>query len=100
MEVRIVKQDGGAGFLSKVTGILFGVFLSTIIFAFSIRILEETGIYVGLAFTALIVVLGFLKTKPKTTLRMITWGIAVTVVGGTILYFVGMAIISEMLKDF
>ncbi|NIA02362.1 MAG: hypothetical protein GWP15_03185 [Nitrospirae bacterium] len=100
MEVRIVKQDGGAGFLSKVSGVLFGIFLTSIIFAFSIRILEETGIYIGLAFTALIVVLGFLKTKSKSTTRMIIWGIAVTVVAGTILYFVGMAIISEMLKDF
>jgi len=100
MEVRIVKQEGGAGFLSKVTGILFGIFLTSIIFAFSIRILEETGIYIGLVLTALIVVLGFLKTKPKTTLRMIIWGIAVTVVAGTILYAVGIAIISEMLKDF
>ncbi|MFH1533903.1 MAG: hypothetical protein ABID64_03150 [Nitrospirota bacterium] len=100
MEVRIVKQDGGAGFLSKVTGILFGIFLTSIIFAFSIRILEETGIYIGLAFTILIVILGFLKTKPKSTLRMITWGIATTVVVGVILYVVGIAIISEMLKDF
>jgi ABC-type Fe3+-siderophore transport system permease subunit len=100
MEVRIVKQDGGAGFLSKITGVLFGIFITSVIFALSIRIFDVPGVYVGLGFTVLIVVLGFLKTKQKTTLRMITWGIAVTVVAGSILYVVGIAMLSEMLKDF
>lgn len=100
MEVRIVKQDGGAGFLSKVTGILFGIFITSIIFALSIRLFEVPGVYIALVFTILIVILGFLKTKSKTTLRMITWGIAVTIIAGTILYVVGIAMLSEMLKDF
>ncbi len=100
MEVRIVKQDGGAGFLSKVTGILFGIFITSIIFALSIKLFEVPGVYVGLGFTVLIVILGFLKTKPKTTLRMITWGIAITVVAGTILYVVGIAMLSNLLQDF
>jgi len=100
MEVRIVKPDKGAGFLSKITGILFGVFLTSIIFAISIRIFEVNGIYLGLALTALLVIFGFYKTKPKTTLRMITWGIAVTVVIGITFYIVGMTMISSLLEGF
>ena len=100
MEVRIVKQDKGAGFLSKVTGVLFGVFLSSLIFAIAIRLFEEIGLYAGLALTVLLIIFGFLYTKPRTTLRMITWGILATVVLGTILYIVGVAIISNLLEGF
>ncbi len=100
MEVRIVKQDKGAGFLSKVTGVLFGVFLTSVIFAIAIRLFEEIGLYAGLALTIILTILGFLYTKPRTTLRMITWGIAATVVLGTILYIVGVVIISNLLEGF
>ncbi len=100
MEVRIVKQDRGAGFLSKVTGVLFGVFLTSAIFAIAIRLFEEIGLYAGLALTVILTILGFLYTKPRTTLRMITWGIAATVVLGIILYIVGVAMISNLLEGF
>lgn len=100
MEVRIVKKDKGAGFLSKVTGVLFGIFLTSSIFAICIRLLEEIGIYLGLGINLALIILGFLKTKPRSTLRMIIWGMAVLLVCGIILYVVGMAMISEMLKDF
>ena len=100
MEVRIVKQEGGAGFLSKITGILFGIFITSLIFAPSIRLFEVPGVYIGLAITTLIVTLGFLKTKPRTTLRMIIWGMAITVVAGSIGYVILITTISNLLEGF
>ncbi len=100
MKIEITKNGQGANLLSKISGILFGVFLTSLIFLFSIKILEEIGLYIGLILTILIIVSGFYYTKKRSTLRMITWGITVTLTLGIISYIAGLIILTNLLKDF
>lgn len=100
MEIKIIKKGQGSNFLSKFTGVLFGVFLTSVIFLFSIKLLEEIGLYIGLVLTILIIILGFYYTKKSSTLRMIIWGITVTLTLGIISYIVGLIVLTSLLKDF
>jgi NADH:ubiquinone oxidoreductase subunit 6 (subunit J) len=88
MKIKITKPQQGANFLSKFTGVLFGIFLASLIFALAIRFLDVTGVYVGLALTILLIIVGFYFTKSRTTLRMIVWGLLGTLIIGTILYII------------
>lgn len=94
MKIEIIKDYQGASLLSKISGILFGVFLTSLIFLFSIKLLEEIGLYLGLVLTILIAILGFRYTKKRTTLRMITWGLSITLTLGIISYIAGLIILS------
>lgn len=100
MEIKITQKEQGSNLLSKFTGVLFGIFLTSVIFLFSIKLLEEIGLYIGLVLTILIIGLGFRYTKKRSTLRMITWGITVTLTLGIISYTAGLIILTNLLKDF
>lgn len=100
MEIKITQKGQGANLLSKFTGILFGIFLTSVIFLFSIKLLEEIGLYIGLVLTILIIVSGFYYTKKGSTLRMIIWGLSTTLILGIILYIAGLIVLTSLLKDF
>ena len=100
MEVQIDNSDKTAKLLQKITGIFFGIFVTSIIIAISIQLLEVTGFYLGFIITAILIFLGFSYTKKSTTLRMITWGMTFTLILGIVLYFVGLNMISNLLEGF
>ncbi|MFH1284646.1 MAG: hypothetical protein ABIH78_03610 [Candidatus Peregrinibacteria bacterium] len=100
MEIRTIKPDKqSVSLLNKITAILFGVFIASMIFAFGIKLFDEIGVYISLAVCAVISFLGFYYAKKSTTLRTVTWGILATAVIGIIGYFIGLAILENILKE-
>ncbi|MEK7672624.1 MAG: hypothetical protein AAB373_01945 [Patescibacteria group bacterium] len=88
--------------LTKFTCGLFGVFMTSIIFAFSIKSFEEIGIWIGLIIASILVTLGLYyskKSSRRSRLRIISWSMLITLLACTLLYFIGLYVISSSLKD-
>lgn len=100
MKIVIDQKERGTNFLSKVTGVLFGIFSTSVIFAITIKLLEVKGLYLGLVVSILIVIFGFYYTKRKTTIRMIIWGMTGTVLIGTITFILALMSINSLLEGF
>jgi len=83
--------------LNKVILLLFGLFLTTLIFAFSIQLLQELGIWIGILLNTILVFIGFYYVQKGTQLRLITWGILVTLVTGTTFFIIGMQILKNLI---
>ncbi|MFC1616499.1 hypothetical protein ACFL21_05130 [Patescibacteria group bacterium] len=79
MQIRI--QESTIQKILKVTPFfLLGIFLITIIFAVLINYFKETGIWLGLFISVLLILAGFYYTEKKTSLRYATWGMVITIV--------------------
>ena len=86
--------------LGKISFTLFGVFLTSMIFSTSVKLLNTAGIWVGFLICGGLVFCGFYYINKGSSLRIVTWGILSTlvigIIGFTILYFT----ISDILKGF
>jgi hypothetical protein len=69
------------GILTKITLIMMGVLLQTLIFSFFLKFFDIPGIYVSLIVTAIIIFLGFKYLK--TSLRKLIYGML-----GTAIFFI------------
>lgn len=99
MEVKIINQEAKKiNFLAKFTLILFGVFLTSIIFAIPIKYLSEWGLWLGLIISLVLAFIGFYYIKPKTRLRYITWGILGTIIVSVTIFFIGLTILTESIE--
>ncbi|MFH1218539.1 MAG: hypothetical protein V1679_01725 [Candidatus Peregrinibacteria bacterium] len=95
-----MKIEQKTPLLTLITSILFGIFVTSAIFAITLQALGKTGLYLGLILTASLIFLGFYKAKPRTAFRFITWGMLFTLIVGIIGYFVGLSILKGMLEGF
>lgn len=86
--------------LSKIISVLFGVFITSVIFAICLQSFNETGIYLALALCVILSILGFYYTKKNTILRFMTWAMAVTIALGATLFLVALHYASNMLEGF
>ncbi|MBD3360739.1 hypothetical protein GF366_02980 [Candidatus Peregrinibacteria bacterium] len=100
MRIKTEQKNQGTTLLNKIIAILFGIFITSLIFSITIKALEETGIYIGLTISALIIFLGFYYLKKRTILRMIVWGMLITTLIGIIGYFISLTIVDNMLEGF
>ena len=92
MEIKISQTNLKTGILSKITLVLFGIFLASTILAINLQLLKENGIVSGIISNALVVALGLYYTKPLSRLRLITWSILTTTalitIGGVVLIYI------------
>lgn len=99
MEINVTTQPKTPDLISKFTFLLFGIFLTSIIFALLIKALSEGGIYVslivctGLAIASLI----YLKNSPR--IRLIAYGMLTMVVISIIILALSLTMLSGALKD-
>lgn len=100
MEIKIEIGKKKIGILEKITLILFGVFITSLIFAFLIQNFEKAGIWIGLVLSALIVFSGFYYIEKGTRLRIIAWGILGTIIGFIILFTIAVNFLSNSLEGF
>jgi len=96
------KEGTKKGLIEKFTFILFGIFLASLVFAFSLQIFgEETyNIYIGLFLNTLLAGCGIYKTKKGSGPRLISYGIAGIVVFSIIGYIVALSTIKNLLEGF
>jgi len=86
MEIKVKKTPSAFTLIQKVTFLLFGIFITSIIFAVLLQTLGRTGLYIGLLVSIILIFCGFYYIKKNTRLRIITWGILLTVILGIAFY--------------
>lgn len=100
MEIKVTTSEiKKFGILSKITLALFGVFLTSLIFAFSIQALAEIGIWVALAVCLGLIFCGFYFIKAGTRLRFISWSMLITIILGSIAFVAGLSLLSKSLNE-
>ena len=101
MKIKITSKKSSLDkFLAKLSLILFGIFLTSLIFAILIRYFGETGIYLGLVISIILIFCGFYYIEKGTKLRLVTWVMLITIIALTILFLVGMNFLSKSLEGF
>lgn len=86
--------------ITKISLVLVGILAVTTIFAFSMQLFEEAGIWLGLILSAFLVFLGFSYTQKGTKLRLVTWSISISLAIILIIFLVGINIILNALEGF
>lgn len=99
MQLRI-QESTIQKILKVIPFFLGGVLLTTTIFAVSINLFKETGIWVGLVLSILLILAGFYYTEKKTALRVSTWGMLVTIVFCSAAYISMLKAIEKALEGF
>lgn len=100
MKINIIRNDiKKLNLLSKFTLILFGIFITSIIFAILIKYLSEFGLWIGLIISLILAFFGFYYIESKTRLRYITWGILGTIVIGATIFFIGLIFITGGIEE-
>ncbi len=83
-----MEKENHTNLLTKISGVLFGIFITSITFAILVQILQELGIWVALILTIALCVAGFKFSKKGKVLRSIAWGMLGTIVLGSLSYFI------------
>ena len=87
-------------FMTRITLILFGIFITSVTFALTVKAFQEIGIWIGLIISSIIIFCAFYYTMPDTRTRVITWSMLITLIISIILYFAGLSYISKSLEGF
>ena len=87
-------------FMARITLILFGIFITSIIFALTVKAFQEIGIWIGLIICLALIFCGFYYTLPSTRIRVIAWSMLITLIISIIVYFAGLSYISKNLEGF
>lgn len=85
--------------LTKLILILLGIFITSLIFAATTKLFQETGIWIGLIISMILILTGFYYTSPGNKLRVILWSIAGTIITFAAIFIVWLEIINKALKD-
>ena len=98
MEVSISK-DGKIGIIQSVILVLFGVFVTTFVFALIIRLIgqETYSLWIALIVNALLSGFGIYYFKSKS-FRIISYSMLGTLIVGTIIFIVAIQMASGMLE--
>lgn len=99
MKTTIVQQKT-IGIINSLSLILFGILITSLIFALSIRLLAEYGIWLGILITGTISIAGIKKTKKPSYLRIICFAMLATLIICSTFFFVGLGILSKSLEGF
>ena len=94
----IVIQQKTIGIINSLSLILFGILITSLIFAFSIKALEEYGIWLGILVTGSTSIFGIYKTKKPSYLRIICLAMLATLIICSVFFFVGLNIITKNLN--
>ncbi|MBI4975471.1 hypothetical protein HZC20_02225 [Candidatus Peregrinibacteria bacterium] len=90
------KTDSLTKILENISLFLFGIFITSTLFAIFIKYLKETGIWIGLAICVILIFCGFYYTDKNTALRKITWGAMSSIVLIIGLLIIGLKILSGL----
>lgn len=100
METHPPKEKMKLSLLSKITYVLIGIFFTSLTFAISLELFNETGIWLGAIFNAIVVFIGFYYFDKKSTVRIVTWSVFVTLLLGGTAFIVGLQILKSALEGF
>ncbi len=87
-------------FLTKFTLVLFGILITSIIFAITLKLFEIPGIWIGLTLCAILIFLGLRYKAPGSHLRLIAWSMLGTIITFTIVYFISLSYVQNTLQEF
>ncbi len=85
--------------LNNIVFFLFGIFITTTIFAIIIQLLGPTGLWVGLLLNIGLIFCGFYYVEKSSFLRKVTWGMLSILVIGTVAFFVGLQVLNNLWSD-
>lgn len=99
MKTTIVQQKT-IGIINSLSLILFGILITSLIFALSIKLLAEYGIWLGILICILVVSTIFYSKKSGRYLRTIAWSMTITIIIGIIIYLAGLSYVKNALEGF
>ena len=102
MELGIIKnKKDRMGIIQGIILVLFGIFVSTMLFAIIIKIFgqETYSLWIGIIVNILLAAAGLYFAKSRT-IRLITYSMIGTLIVGTILFIVLIQITQNMLDGF
>ncbi len=101
MKAQIEKHEiKKVNFLSKVNAILFGIFLTSAIFALTINFSKDFGLWLGLIINVIAIYLLF-KYSPKfPKFKYIVYGSLACIIGVSIITFIGLSFLTSSLEGF
>ncbi|MBU1151732.1 hypothetical protein KJ632_02800 [Patescibacteria group bacterium] len=99
MQIKITnKRSWLDRFLLKISNILFGIFLASLLFVIPMQLLGKNGIYLGFVLSLGVGIAGTIYTKPKSNLRLISYSLIATVIAILVIYFVMMSYLQSALE--
>jgi hypothetical protein len=87
-----------ANITTKITFILFGVFVASIALSLSLKLFSEIGIWLALILSTILSILGFYYSKKGSMLRLITWGFSGTSASIAITAFVILYMLTKSIE--
>lgn len=95
MEIKTIKKDPARPFLGKLMAILFGIFITSILFALLLKTLDIKGLWLGLTLCAILIFCGFYYVNKGNVFRLMIWGMTGTILIVAVIYFIGLYVISN-----
>lgn len=77
---------------------MMGILLDCILFGITVQLFNVAGIWIGLVLSIALALAGFYYTEKTTYLRLISWGILLTFISGTVIFIAGMTFFSKSLE--
>ena len=101
MKAQIEKHEiKKLNFLGKANAILFGIFLSSSIFAISLNTTKDLGLWLGLIINAIVIYLLFKYSPRFPKFKYIVYGSLACLISVTLITFIGISIVSSSLEGF
>jgi hypothetical protein len=99
MEINVTNEPRKPDLISKFTFILFGIFLTSMIFALLIKALTEAGIYISLILCTGLAIASLVYLKDRPRIRLIAYGMLTMVVISIIVLALSLTMLSGALQD-
>ena len=80
--------------LIKLSLILIGILITSIIFATCSKYLQVWGVWLGILINGLLTFCGFYYTEKGTKIRTITWSILITTIAIILIFTIGISLIT------
>jgi hypothetical protein len=101
MKITITSKKGWLDrILMKFAFVLFGIFLTSLVFAIPIKYFGERGIWAGFIISIGLIFSGFYYVEKGTKLRLLTWVMLITVISCSMIFLIGYSLISSSLEGF
>ncbi|MFA5948410.1 MAG: hypothetical protein WC806_05615 [Candidatus Gracilibacteria bacterium] len=99
MQIEITTKKGIVDrVLAKLSIVLFGVFLTSMIFAILIKLLGVYGIYLGILICGTLIFCGFYYIQKGTRLRLMAISMLSTIILITIVFLTALSFIKDSLN--
>ena len=100
IKIKVGSEKGKPGFLAKITHFVFGIFITTMIFAISMQLFRTRGIFIGCLLAIIASFFTYTKSQPHSFFRRIAWGMILSSITLIASYFVLLQVFESSFEGF